>query len=260
LSLAEDLVDPKQLFVMLFSIVSVGLIFFFGSRAESDPQQLEKINFIFSFFAFAYLLLGLALYYSGISSFMRKRLIENIPTSKVRSIAIGPVEIYGEVVANRKKILISPDWKKVCVYYLNIEKGEIKEGSALEKLAKTKIRTDRIPFLLRDETGEVLVDTKEAEIKIFTHEVTTNTDYIIAPGDKIYIMGTASKNPQADKIKATETEKIVINKGENKQVFTISNKSEKEILTKLKRGAIAGFVGGITLTIFFFSWVLFSLV
>ena len=58
---------------------------------------------------------GLFLFWKGFSWLKQKRLIENIPTSKIRSIAMGLVEIYGEVVPTQEKILKSPFTNKDCV-------------------------------------------------------------------------------------------------------------------------------------------------
>jgi hypothetical protein len=54
------------------------------------------------FYSVGGLLLGLYVFYRGFHHFRRKRLIENTPTSKVRSIAMGLVEIFGTVVKNIK--------------------------------------------------------------------------------------------------------------------------------------------------------------
>ena len=53
-----------------------------------------------------------------------KRLIENILTSKIRSIAMGLVEIFGEVVPTEEKILKA-------VTFLPIDNGVIKRGDLI---------------------------------------------------------------------------------------------------------------------------------
>ncbi|MBW2968259.1 hypothetical protein KY362_07270, partial [Candidatus Woesearchaeota archaeon] len=60
---------------------------------------------------------GIYLFIKGFSWFRLKRMVENIPTSKIRSLAMGLVEIYGSVVLFEDKVLKSPFTGKDCVYY-----------------------------------------------------------------------------------------------------------------------------------------------
>ena len=46
---------------------------------------------------------GLVFFLKGFGWLKRKRLIENIPTSTIRSLAMGLVEIYGAVVPAKKR-------------------------------------------------------------------------------------------------------------------------------------------------------------
>jgi hypothetical protein len=61
--------------------------------------------------------IGLAVFIIGFIFFRKKRLIENIPTSKIRSIAMGLVEIFGQVIPIKERIFKSPFTEKQCVYY-----------------------------------------------------------------------------------------------------------------------------------------------
>lgn len=110
------------------------------------------------------LLLGLYLFYRGFHHFRRKQLMENTPRSKIRSIAMGLVEVYGKVVPF-KKILKSPFTGTSCVYYKYLIQ-EYRHSGKRSYWANISKDDDCVPFLLTDDTGAVLVDPKNAEIDI----------------------------------------------------------------------------------------------
>ena len=58
---------------------------------------------------------GLALFYSGLKKLQRDRLIANMPTSKIRSMAMGIVELYG-AIQTYEETLTAPFSGKECVY------------------------------------------------------------------------------------------------------------------------------------------------
>ena len=59
--------------------------------------------------------LGLLLIYRGITRYLLMQKIKNIPTSNVRSAAVGLVELSGK--AKSKEEMISPISKEKCVFY-----------------------------------------------------------------------------------------------------------------------------------------------
>ena len=71
----------------------------------------------FLIFGFILTIVGIGLFVGALISFRKKRLIENVPTSKIRSIAMGLVEIYGEVIPEKDNILKSPFSQNDCIYY-----------------------------------------------------------------------------------------------------------------------------------------------
>lgn len=226
---------------------------------------------------------GIFLFILGVHWFRRKRLIEDIPTSKIRSIPMGLVEIFGEVVPTKYKILKSPLTQRDCVYYKYLIE-ELRSSGKRTEWVTIKSGEDATYFYLQDETGIVLVDPKQAEIDIsptFTFESRVGkdppesiknflkannlsfegflginktmrfTEYCILPKDRLYVLGTAGDNPFVEEGWAqTGTEDVMIQKGEN--VYYISNKSEKEIVKKLKWMSLGGmFFGGLLMIIGF---------
>jgi hypothetical protein len=219
---------------------------------------------------------GIYLFYKGFSWFKLKRLIENTPTSKIRSLAMGLVEIYGSVVPYQKKLLKSPLTDSDCVYYSY--RIEVRRGSGKNRhWATIKKGSDSVHFNLKDDTGSVLVDSKGAKVDIppnlCTQTYTSGlhsrsiksfleksdikykflglnknmrfTEYHIAPKDKLYILGSAGDNPFVENATAQKNEDdIMIQKGDTEKVFYISDSHETKILKSLKWKTIGGFFGG----------------
>ncbi|MBN1544008.1 hypothetical protein JW898_00945 [Candidatus Woesearchaeota archaeon] len=219
---------------------------------------------------------GIGLFIKGFSWFRLKRMIENMPTSKIRSLAMGLCEIYGEVVPAEKKVLKSPLTGKDCVYY----KYTVEEKRSSGKnsyWATIKAGVDMVHFFVKDNTGSVLVDPKGANVDIpvdytFNSGIAgrtplpvldflkknglTNrtlfgfnkqmryTEYYIAPNDKLYILGSAGDNPFFEDASAQKNEEdIMIQKG-GEGIYYISDSSENDLLKKLKLKVIGGFLGG----------------
>lgn len=222
---------------------------------------------------------GIVLFFFGFRWFRQKRLIENTPTSKVRSIAMGFVELFGSAVAF-KEILKSPFSGKDCVYYrYSIE--ELRHSGKSSRWVTVAKGSEGRHFLLKDDTGKVLVDPSNAKVDIpadnkfdsawgtdppkqaidFMHsrhlsfesffginKTMRYTEYFIEPGDKLYILGTAGDNPFLKPGVGTKNEEhILVSKGNN--VYYIADKPETEVLKKFKWKAIGGIFGGSVLSI-----------
>jgi hypothetical protein len=221
---------------------------------------------------------GIFSFIMGLKSLFLKRMIENIPTSKARSVAMGLAEVYGEVVP--LKVLKSPFSGEDCVYY-RYQIEEMQGSGKNRHWATIKKEENSTPFRLRDGTGEILVDCTGANVDInydnrfessmgrdpppqvvsflkanrIAHEGFLGinkqmryTEYFIGPKEKVYVMGTASDNPDV-KLTAKGMENIIIKKGENEKMFYVSDKSEKEILSSLGWKVILGVLGGAALTV-----------
>jgi hypothetical protein len=136
------------------------------------------------FYSVAGFFAGLAIFVLGLFWFRRKQLIENIPTSKIRSLAMGLVEVYGDVVTAYKGMLKSPFSGDDCVYYRftveeqrrnakrgmlpNIVIGENPQVFSPQggRWSVVKKGEDMAHFYLKDPTGQVLVDPAGAKIDI----------------------------------------------------------------------------------------------
>jgi len=91
------------------------------------------------------------------------KLAQTIPTSKVEGIAMGPVEVVGSA-EKAADLLQAPLSGKPCFYWkIYVERYRSGKHSHWMKLLERGAGTR---FALRDKTGAVLVDPKDAEIDI----------------------------------------------------------------------------------------------
>lgn len=223
---------------------------------------------------------GIYSFYEGFKYLKQKRLIENTPASKIRSLAMGLVEVAGEAVPAKGKTFKSPFSGNDCVWCRHTVEEFRREGKH-SKWVEVEAGTDSAEFFVQDDTGEVLVDPHGAEIEIpidfeassgwgkeppemvksflakkqmsyaglLMNKTMRYREYFIAPHDKIYVMGTAGDNPFVAEGSATEGHKdIMIQKGKG-NIYYISDRPEKEILKSLGWKSIAGVLGGGALTL-----------
>jgi hypothetical protein len=225
-------------------------------------------------------------------------LIRDIPRSKVRSLALGLVEIQG--TARAAKPMKSPLSKSECVF-CHWQTFEYRGGKAGGDSGWVIIGMGSkfIPFYAEDETGSVpvipigaefqflvrnlylergtgrpsaaraiatagaakflskMIKTKgvaETEAPQVDSDRLTPVDsesvfrncelgdrryeeYVIAPGDTIYVLGTAARAGKDD-------EQIIIRRGHNNRTFIIGEGKETEVLQKQKRDALLLFAVG----------------
>ncbi|MCX6707914.1 MAG: GIDE domain-containing protein [Candidatus Woesearchaeota archaeon] len=224
---------------------------------------------------------GLWFFVKGLILLKRKQLIENTPTSNTRGIAMGPVEVYGEVLLKKDSVkLTSPFTKKPCIYYRYLIQEYRYQGKSSRWVTLDSGQADT-RFFLKDDADKVLVDPAKAMIEIpanntFNSGIGKNppamivdflnkskikdeglfginktmryTEYFIEPGDKIYIMGTAGKNPEVDELAAQQSMENVMIQDRKGAFFYISDRPEKEILKSFRNKMLLYTIGGAALS------------
>ena len=171
---------------------------------------------------------GLYWFARGIRLARRKRLILSTPASKIRSAAMGLVEISG--LATSPYLMISPLKRAECYFYRSLaweRKPQGREGDWV-KIAEEILH---VPFYLDDHTDRVLVDPRGANIDLHCywreeykraarprteamperivqflrrHGVDPSDkqikveEYTIRPKDFLFVLGTLSQNPGLD--------------------------------------------------------------
>lgn len=236
---------------------------------------------------------GLYSFATGFRTLRRKRLIENTPTSAIRALAMGLVEICGEALPCAEgQTLQSPFTKNDCLYYhYTIE--EFRRQGKRSRWVTLQEHTEAQPFLLRDDTGTVLVDPTGAEVAIpqdyqsgsrlgidprpevqdflraegiaFEGWLGANkqmrfTEYYIALRDRLFILGTAGDNPHvAEGTGVDNAADIMIGRGGTGAEFYISDSSEKECVRKHALKVFFQVYGGMSLTLASFGFLLYLL-
>jgi len=157
---------------------------------------------------------GVWLFFRGFPLLKRKSLVQDIPTSTVRSASLGCVEVSGKVVG--PYTLIAPLSESDCFFYQAVVRGSGQEGKAT-----AKSETLYVPFFLDDGTGRLMVDPRGAELEIqpsVEEEFSPSTgtgcirhflnrhgissadpanleEYCIREGDLLFVLGTLRENP-----------------------------------------------------------------
>ena len=222
------------------------------------------------------IIFGAILFGNGFRSMKRKKLMESIPTSKIRSLAVGIAEIYGKATTNAK-LIRGPFSNEECI----VCRVVIQEYNSWSKYNKWRTIKDVIlntEFMVEDETGKVQVEPYQATLDIpisyennsgwgknppkHTIEFLKNNDinsdgilgsfnsrrfleYTIKPGDNVYVLGRADDNPFVKDGSAQEgVVDIMMQKSNNPNIYYISNRSETQILGKLSYTIIGQIIGG----------------
>ena len=215
-------------------------------------------------FAFGIMLLviGLLIFFKSLKNLKMKRLFENVPTSKIRSLAMGLVELKGKIQVE-DKILKDPFDDKECVYWRIHIQESVKRGKRRKWVTRHKAK-NQVPFLISDQTGSVLVHLDGAKMNdvkrdnqydlatFFSDEIPPNVrDYCrkynvklngwfgrkkrmrlavtyLEPDDDIYILGNA-RPLRKDELKDSKNVTAAIDRS-REGLFIISDKSEKELI------------------------------
>ncbi|MBV9480583.1 MAG: hypothetical protein JO249_07510 [Acidobacteria bacterium] len=165
-------------------------------------------------------LAGFYLFCRGFGLLARKRLIENIPRSEIRSAALGQVEISGKALG--PYTIISPLSLSDCYYYKAVA---YPTGEDAKQAHRSSAEILSVPFFLGDQTGNVMVDARCAETDLpCTYEGCAEgytaggcvqqflarrglaenarvqlVEYSILAGDPLFVLGRLSENPPETK-------------------------------------------------------------
>lgn len=149
------------------------------------------------------LLGGAALIVLGFYLLRRRRLIENVPTSRIRSVAMGFAEVMG--LARPKATVAAPYSGIPCVFF----RYEVEEERARGRGGRTWVTIERgdsgVPFHLQDTTGTILVDPAGAETLLqqsfrkiergegFFSRRKRYTEWWIVSAQKVFVVGTVKR-------------------------------------------------------------------
>lgn len=167
---------------------------------------------------------GIGVFVYGFRLLQRRRLILDTPFSKIRSAAMGMVEISG--LAAGPYTMIAPITARPCFYYRTLV-WEWKQQGKNKEWVKVAGECMHVPFFVDDNTGRMLVDPRGADLDLhrdfqqefcdsfFTtkepapdnvrsflarHGIVTNNkikveEFCIKPKNSLFILGTLADNP-----------------------------------------------------------------
>lgn len=215
--------------------------------------------------------IGITLIYGGTQRYLLAQKIKNTPTSKVRSAAVGLVELFGK--AKCKDAIDSPISKARSAYWRI--KGEYYKPGKHGGWRDIYNASSSAQFYLEDDTGKMLIEPKDGEIDIpqdffsngrlseggvlgmFKSKVLDPkvlaflaatpaanqafrnhsgydlrvTEWFIAEGDPLYVMGSAE--PVKGASSALAHENLIMKKGANVDIMYISDSGEKKVVDKV---------------------------
>jgi len=208
-----------ELIVGLIVIISPFSLFMSGIKSISDHQVFWKATacsaiVLAGFLMFCYSLL--LLYY--------RRMIENTPTSKIRSLSMGMVELSGK--AQLFYDLRTSATKTHCVYYrCRYYKYQQTNDGARWSLTRS-VSSGKIPFYIADDTGRILVKPKGAifiiplttqsfqgsyipSLSLQLHDPNTKVvEEMVPVGSRLYVLGSACIEKHGRRFKDIVTDKL----------------------------------------------------
>ncbi|MBL7084538.1 MAG: hypothetical protein ISS43_00325 [Candidatus Omnitrophica bacterium] len=120
----------------------------------SDSRDIGYAIFGFFF--------GIWGFFWGFKRLRRKRLIENIPTSTIRGLAMGLVELSGR--AEKTNVLKSPLTNTECILYKYLVEEYRSSGKSGRWVTIASGNSFYSPFWLNDGTGKIMVLPQAAEL------------------------------------------------------------------------------------------------
>jgi hypothetical protein len=216
--------------------------------------------------------IGLGLLYAGIQKYLLVQKITDTPTSKVRSAAVGMVELSGKAVC--KEPQFSPLSNVKCIYWkMNAEWFQPGRNGGWRMISSDSSHKD---FDIEDDTGKMLVDPTGATIEIpvdfssmgylrdrgflgivsqrqldpkvlaylesnpdakarvyrFSGYELKFTEWYIAEGDPLFVLGTADL--QEGVSSSVGSENLIVRQGKYDKVFYISDTGERKVVDTIR--------------------------
>lgn len=237
---------------------------------------------------------GAYTFFKGFQILRNKRLVENTPTSKCRSIALGLAEVQGKATGDTWFTSPLAEVRCYCSQ-LKIERYE-KRGKS-SRWVTVHERQNMVPFFVEDETGRVRVNPQGAEL-----DLSPDLEYENESGIVNWLKQAFSNDPaegfagrsieerfrsycgrqgvsysgpmrfsernlcpdgpvyvlgMANEVRGEQDEnlRVVIEKGKHHPWFFIAESSQKEVLRKLARNVWLYVFGGGALFLACLGWL-----
>ncbi len=190
-------IDTRKLRVVL---VAVGVLLGTLDFIHHGRTGATTILFFYDALAVAG---GVALLVMGFGLLRRKRVLENVPESRIRSVAMGFAELEG--TAQKKCELSAPYSGIPCVYYRYLVEQERSTGRGGRSWETVERGESSEPFYLHDPTGSILVDPSGAQTTLAQSYRNIDssggwlggrkryTEWWIVQGQKMLVAGTVRR-------------------------------------------------------------------
>ncbi len=222
--------------------------------------------------------LGIVGFFRGFQLRKKKKLIEDIPTSTVRGLALGLAEVSG-TAREFGKLLTSDFSKTPCVFY-RYEVEEYRSSGKSGSWVTIAKHTSSEYFYLEDKTGRVLICPAGADLHVHTDRKYSNgigakdkdlflaqldsmgiktqgilgfgrqlrcEEAYIVPGDELYAIGTVQPSPLVrGSVQGFENVCVAAQPG---AFFLLSSESEKHVLGEFSGKMYLFLYGGPVLTV-----------
>jgi hypothetical protein len=215
--------------------------------------------------------------------FKKKQFVENIPTSEAHSVAMGLVEMAGTIVPIKllKSPLSNADcvyynftveelrrsgkhshWVTIFSrkehenFFIKDATGQVEIDPGDAEIDIPEDRQVNVNSMFFENENETEVKKCFEKLNISTSKgialgpITIGgspkrkiTEWYLAPGGTVYVLGTAEPKPGVSSAKHEDM--VIIQKGTNNPLFYISDRSEKETLNKLKNDTYWMLIGGL---------------
>lgn len=172
----------------------------FLAAISLEIQQLE--NWEFWLGAAVAIAIALFLFWRMACWYQHARLIQNIPTARIRSAPQGYIELIGQAGMMQGPVIFSPLSQTRCVWYSYKIEEKTREysskGRSRTRWRVVKQATSEEVFLLDDGTGECAIDPDDAQVITrnkrvwYKHGVVPPrryTEWTILEGEPLYAMG-----------------------------------------------------------------------
>ncbi len=194
-SLGPPIITGPLTFIIIGSLISARFL------ESLSPLSITMLSAGLLMFTHAFVLL------------QRKRAIENCPTSKIKTMPMGEVEVNG--ITKSKYFMKSPISYTDCVYYSYKVYKRIRTRNGYQNVLVEWGHSGKVPFYLEDDTGKTLVIPNDAVVHAGRKETyrgqsvldffaasssrssiqsnKTVEETVIATGSRLYVTGYAHR-------------------------------------------------------------------